>query len=162
MDMSNNDGDMEEAIQQSLQQLKQDLEQQEKEKEELRQAIALSLGKPVDKLTARETLALTLDSGVKRSSDGQSCSSEQSKKQKQEGMLTYPDGQIKLTHVKGFSGADYITVDQVIEAKYLKKAVMTAFVVDMNFVEEKFPSDINLCIVMHDRPVNMMIQLAHF
>jgi hypothetical protein len=39
---------------------------------------------------------------------------------------------------------------------------MTAFVVDMNFVEEKFPSDINLCIVMHDRPVNMMIQLAHF
>lgn len=155
--MSNNDGDMEEAIQQSLQQLKEDLERQEREKEELRQAIALSLGKPIEKLTARETLSLTLDSGVKRSNDTQSTSNEQSKRQKQADMLTYPNGTVKLTHVKGFSGPDYLTIDQVIEAKYLKKALMTAFVVDMNFVEEKFPSDINVCIVMHNRPVSTML-----
>ncbi|KAG2176438.1 hypothetical protein INT43_005678 [Umbelopsis isabellina] len=150
--MSNNDGDMEEAIQQSLQQLKEDLERQEREKEEMRQAIALSLGKPIENLTPRETLSLTLNSGVKRSNDGQSNSSEQTKRQKQADMLTYPNGTVKLTHVKGFSGLDYLTIDQVIEAKYLKKALMTAFVVDMNFVEEKFPSDINVCIVMHNRP----------
>lgn len=155
--MSNNDGDMEEAIQQSLQQLKEDLERQEKEKEEMRQAIALSLGKPIEKLTPRETLSLTLDSGVKRSNDEQSNSSEQSKRQKQADMLAYPNGTVKLTHVKGFSGLDYLSIDQVIEAKYLKKALMTAFVVDMNFVDEKFPSDINVCIVMHNRPVSTTI-----
>ena len=161
--MTDNDQqDMEAAIKQSLQQLKEDLEYQEREKEEMRQAIALSLGKPVEKLTVRDTLAITLESGTKRLNDSQTAAILRAKKQKssqetpkteENSMCSYFDGVVKLTHVRGFSGLDYITIEQVLETKYLKKALLTAFVVSMDFVEQQFPSHINVCIVMHDRPV---------
>jgi tyrosyl-DNA phosphodiesterase 1 len=151
----NEQSDMEAAIRQSLQQLENDLEQQKREKEELRQAIALSLGKPVESLTARETLAATLGSSTKRPLDHSTSVVTESKKQNtgMASMPTYLDGVVKLTHVKGTTGPDYITIQQVIEAKYLKKALLTAFVVSMDFVEEQFPEHINVCIVMHGRQV---------
>jgi tyrosyl-DNA phosphodiesterase-1 len=154
--------DMEAAIKQSLEQLKEDLEHQEREKEEMRQAIALSLGKPVENLTVRDTLAITLESGTKRLNDSQTAAILRAKKQKsnqetpkteESSMCSYFDGVVKLTHVRGFSSLDYITIEQVLETKYLKKALLTAFVVSMDFVEQQFPSHINVCIVMHDRPV---------
>ncbi|CAO3660682.1 unnamed protein product [Umbelopsis ramanniana] len=149
----NEQNDMKVAIQQSLKQLENDLEQQKREKEEIRQAIALSLGKPVERLTARETLAATLESSIKRPLDESTSVATESKKQNtgKPSMPTYLDGVVKLTHVKGTSGSDYITIGQVIEAKYLKKALLTAFVVSMDFVEEQFPEHINVCIVMHGR-----------
>jgi tyrosyl-DNA phosphodiesterase-1 len=151
----NEQNDMEAAIQQSLKQLENDLEQQKREREEIRQAIALSLGKPVERLTARETLAATLESSIKRPLDESTSVATESKKQNtgKPSMPTYLDGVVRLTHVKGTSGPDYITIGQVIEAKYLKKALLTAFVVSMDFVEEQFPEHINVCIVMHGRQV---------
>lgn len=149
--------DMEAAIQQSLQQLQEDMTQHEREKEELRWAIALSLGKPIEKLTARDTLSALpiLEAGTKRLSDSQTAALLRSKKIKTEPetMRTYFDGVVKLTHVHGFSGPDYISIESVLETKYLKKALLTAFVVSMDYVEQQFPSHINVCVVMHDRPV---------
>ncbi|GAB5587517.1 hypothetical protein Unana1_02417 [Umbelopsis nana] len=139
--------DMEAAIQQSLQQLQEDMTQHEREKEELRQAIALSLDKPVEKLTARDTLSALpiLEAGTKRLSDSQTAALLRSKKIKTEPetMRIYFDGVVKLTHVHGFSGPDYISIESVLETKYLKKALLTAFVVSMDYVEQQFPNHIN-------------------
>jgi tyrosyl-DNA phosphodiesterase-1 len=149
--------DLEVAIQQSLQQLENDLEQDNREKEELRQAIALSLEKPVESLTAREVLSATLGTATKRPLDDSTSIATQTKKKNtgKPSMCTYADGIVKLTHVRGTSGPDYITIEQLIEARYLKKALLTAFVVSMDFVEEQFPDHINVCIVMHGRQVTI-------
>lgn len=38
----------------------------------------------------------------------------------------------------------------------LKKALVTAFVCSMDFIEDQFPANVNVCIVTHGRPATKL------
>lgn len=127
--------------------------------DDMRTAIALSLGKSVDQLTAREALGLTaatkdvVEQYNKRKRQEEEDTSDSSNK-KTMVQRYYWDGVVKLTHVTGFTGPNFIRFEDIVEKDKLKKAVITAMVVSMDWIEEQFPSHINLCVVLHGRPVS--------
>ncbi|CAO3610965.1 unnamed protein product [Cunninghamella echinulata] len=64
----------------------------------------------------------------------------------------YWNGTIKLTHIRGYRGPNFISIEHIIQKSTLKKALITAFVWSKDFIEELIPQHINLCIVTHGRP----------
>ncbi|KAG2215600.1 hypothetical protein INT45_000962 [Circinella minor] len=175
MDNGSDDEQMRRAIELSLQEhqtetqqrvspsntidLTQRLDDEERENDDIRKAIALSLGKPVGQLTAREALlGSTASTGKRRSpsdssGDTRTTTSDQrpSKKLAPE-PIRYWDGVVKLTYVTGFTGPNFIRFEDIVQRTVLKKAVITAMVVSMDWIEKQFPSTVNLCIVLHGRP----------
>lgn len=129
--------------------------------DDMRTAIALSLGKSVDQLTAREALGLTaatkdvVEQYNKRKRQEDTSDSSSSSNKRTMDQRYYWDGVVKLTHVTGFTGPNFIRFEDIVEKDKLKKAVITAMVVSMDWIEEQFPSHINLCVVLHGRPVSV-------
>ncbi|OBZ81552.1 Tyrosyl-DNA phosphodiesterase 1 [Choanephora cucurbitarum] len=129
--------------------------EEERESNDLKAAIAASLGKKVEQLTARDMLMAdissvstpkrareeTLDSGFHRIT-----------KRIDQSETRYWDGVVKLTYVQGFVGPDYIRFQDIVQKHQLKKALVTAFVCSMDFINQHFPMDVNVCIVTHGRP----------
>lgn len=102
------------AIQLSL--LQEEIGYRDTESEEIRKAIALSLGKPVEQLTAREALGLTLDSdNKKRSLPTEQQSTSPQKRQATTTASKYWDGIVKLTHVTGFTGPNFIRFEEIVD-----------------------------------------------
>lgn len=125
----------------------------------MRTAIALSLGKSVDQLTAREALGLTAETkdvvqqfNKRKRHDDDDAEASNSNNKKTKDQRHFWDGVVKLTHVTGFTGPNFIRFEDIIEKDKLKKAVITAMVVSMDWIEEQFPSHVNLCVVLHGRP----------
>ncbi|KAG0171189.1 hypothetical protein DFQ28_004094 [Apophysomyces sp. BC1034] len=145
------DDHLSKALESSLNDLKREMDEQEREKDDLKKAIAASLGKSVDQLTARDLLNATMDgdSSNKRRLPPDITDAPPNKKPRPE---KYWDGVVKLTHVTGFSGLSFITSADIVQKSMLKKAVITAFVSSMDWIEEHFPEDVNLCLVTHGRP----------
>lgn len=130
--------------------------------DDMRTAIALSLGKSVDQLTAREALGLTAATkdvveqyNKRKRQEEEEGTSDSSSNKKTMDQRYYWDGVVKLTHVTGFTGPNFIRFEDIVEKDKLKKAVITAMVVSMDWIEEQFPSHINLCVVLHGRPVSI-------
>ncbi|KAI7901975.1 tyrosyl-DNA phosphodiesterase-domain-containing protein [Cokeromyces recurvatus] len=143
----------------SLQGLDSQLRQEQKEKDDLRKAIAASLGKKVEELTARDMLlAETTNPPLKRpreedeNDDVNVLPTHRILKRLNNSEARFWDGVIKLTYVKGFIGPDYIRFEDIIQKHDLKKALITAFVCSLDFINDNFPLDVNLCIVTHGRP----------
>ncbi|KAI9310710.1 tyrosyl-DNA phosphodiesterase-domain-containing protein [Dichotomocladium elegans] len=128
------------------------------EDEDIRRAIALSLNKPVEKLTAREALGLTPAAEaaknkrmLERASGSTATHNNKRMRTEKEGSFFW-EGVVKLTHIDGYSGPNFIRIEDIILKDHLQKAVMTAFMVSLDFIQEHIPKDVNLCIVMHGRP----------
>ncbi|KAF7729254.1 hypothetical protein EC973_004784 [Apophysomyces ossiformis] len=136
------------AIHSSLEDFKRGIEEHEREQEELKMAIAASLGKSVDQLTARDLLNATMDENPP-SKRKHSPEPTESLPNKKTGPPRYWDGVVKLTHVSGFPSSSFIKFEDIVQKSMLKKAAITAFVCSMDWIEEHFPEDINLCIVTH-------------
>lgn len=131
--------------------------------DDMRKAIALSLGKSVDQLTAREALGLTpetkdvvqqFNKRKRHDDDDDDAEASNSNNKKTKDQRHFWDGVVKLTHVTGFTGPNFIRFEDIVEKDKLKKAVITAMVVSMDWIEEQFPSHVNLCVVLHGRPVS--------
>ncbi|KAI9248880.1 tyrosyl-DNA phosphodiesterase I [Phascolomyces articulosus] len=117
----------------------------------------MSLGKPVEKLTAREVLLGQSSSSTKRPfpSDKTSSSSNVERPLKiptLPGPTRYWDGVVKLTYVTGFTGPNFIRFEDIVQRNGVKKAVLTAMVVSTDWIEQQFPASANICIVLHGRP----------
>ncbi|KAI8082631.1 tyrosyl-DNA phosphodiesterase-domain-containing protein [Gilbertella persicaria] len=138
----------------SLENLESHMSREAQEKDNLKSAIAASLGKKVEELTARDMLL----------ADISSLPATNNKRPREEDAI-YPiskrvnnsdtrfwDGTVKLTYIKGFVGPDYIRFQDIVQKHNLKKALVTAFVVSMDFINDSFPTDVNICIVTHGRP----------
>ncbi|KAI8139444.1 hypothetical protein BJV82DRAFT_252278 [Fennellomyces sp. T-0311] len=93
----------------------QRLDDVDRENEDIRKAIALSLGKPVEQLTAREALGLV--PGVKRSltDDSGPTVGQDASKKPSAGLPRYWDGVVKLTHVTGFTGPNFIRFEEIVQ-----------------------------------------------
>ncbi|KAI8377756.1 tyrosyl-DNA phosphodiesterase-domain-containing protein [Radiomyces spectabilis] len=159
MTNANDDDELARAIALSLQEAESTLAAQNYEKEQLKLALAASLGKTPDQLTAREVLSLELEepesepiSNKRPLSDVIPQHEPKVAKSKTAGNTRYWDGVVKLTHVTGFTGTTYIKFEDIIDKYCLKKAFVTAFVGSMEFINEHFPDHVNMCIVLHGRP----------
>ncbi|KAG1454708.1 hypothetical protein G6F56_007251 [Rhizopus delemar] len=143
---------------------------EDREDEDLKEALAASLGKTVSQLTARDLL-LGGSSSSSSSSNSNSNSGSGSggggggiKRQaspppaptsvKRPDILfeKYWDGIVKLTYVQGFVGPRYLSLKEIVQKNDLKKAVITAFVYSMDYIDAHFPADVNIVLVTHGRP----------
>ncbi|ORZ22399.1 tyrosyl-DNA phosphodiesterase-domain-containing protein [Absidia repens] len=175
-----NDDDLSHAIALSLQQDENDhhdsspwqpqlssiqLDRHEQEQQDMKLALALSLGKTVDQLTARDILMADSNTNQNYSDNKRAQptpeehdrSSWNSVKKKKISSTTttftkHWDGVIKLTYVRGFVGPSFIRFEDIVQKTQLKKAVVTAFVWTKDFLDEHFPEDVNVCIISHGRP----------
>ncbi|CAO3651027.1 unnamed protein product [Mucor hiemalis] len=140
----------------SLQGLEAEIVQEDQEQLDLKAAIAASLGKTVDQLTARDMLFAETPSNNnnKRKREEEEALSGQHRvlKRFDNSNKLFWDGIVKLTYVQGFVGPDYIRFEDIVNKDKLKKALVTAFVCSMDFINENFPMDVNMCIVTHGRP----------
>ncbi|KAL7334984.1 hypothetical protein PS15p_200532 [Mucor circinelloides] len=145
----------------SLQGLDAQFDQEQQEQQDMRAAIAASLGKTVDQLTARDMLladtSLPASNHInKRPREEDETSNSypvhRTVKRFDNSEARFWDGTVKLTYVKGFVGPDYIRFEDIVQKKSLKKGLVTAFVCSMDFINEHFPLDVNVCIVTHGRP----------
>ncbi|CEG64799.1 hypothetical protein RMATCC62417_01711 [Rhizopus microsporus] len=152
--MSDYETDMRKAMAESL---SHHLQEQEKENDDLKEAIAASLGKTVEQLTARDLLLAT--DPVRKRQRSEDLSSIVTTKRVDTSNSKYWDGTVKLTYVKGFTGPNYIKLSDIVQRNDLKKAVITSFVYSMDYIDEHFPLDANIVIVGHGRPA-MSVQLG--
>ncbi|KAG2236996.1 hypothetical protein INT48_001763 [Thamnidium elegans] len=139
----------------SLQGLEARMSQEEQERSDLKIAIAASLGKTVDQLTARDMLLADTPAkpSLKREREEDAISGQHRVlKRFDNSESQFWNGVVKLTYIKGFIGPDYIRFKDIVQKDKLKKAVITAFVCSMDFINDNFPTDVNLCIVTHGRP----------
>ncbi|KAI9033710.1 tyrosyl-DNA phosphodiesterase-domain-containing protein [Phycomyces nitens] len=150
MSNDNDENELEYACALSEKSFLESVNEEERERKDMIEAIAASLGKTPDQLTAREMLTLTLNPPRKRTFLDNSA--ECSRKRPTNSPVRYWDGVVKLTHVPGFVGTQFIRFQDIVEKSTLKKALVTAFVCSMDWIEEQFPSTINMCIVLHGRP----------
>lgn len=104
----------------SIQGLDAHIDQEQQEKQDMKAAIAASLGKTVNQLTARDMLLADTSPPVSNS-----------KRPREEEAVSYPvhrvvkrfdnsearfwDGTVKLTYVKGFVGPDYIRFEDIVQ-----------------------------------------------
>ncbi|KAI9487203.1 MAG: tyrosyl-DNA phosphodiesterase-domain-containing protein [Benjaminiella poitrasii] len=139
----------------SLQGLESQLKQEQEEKDDLKKAIAASLGKKVEELTARDMLLAEVPKPpIKRprEDDEDLMPRHRVLKRFDNSEARFWNGVVKLTYVKGFIGPDYIRFEDIIQKHDLKKALITAFVCSLDFINDNFPLDVNVCIVTHGRP----------
>ncbi|KAI8799780.1 tyrosyl-DNA phosphodiesterase I [Cladochytrium replicatum] len=61
--------------------------------------------------------------------------------------LKYPDGKIALTYVKGFSRAEYMSFEDLIDKANLRKIVISGFQLNEDWLFSKLPSNISICLV---------------
>ncbi|KAI7897075.1 tyrosyl-DNA phosphodiesterase-domain-containing protein [Mucor mucedo] len=142
------------AIALSLSGLESRLTEEERETQDLKEAVAASLGKSVDSLTARDMLTAGSVS-YKRPREQEPIVAEQRKvvvRRFDYSNQQFWDGVVKLTYVKGFVGQTFIRFEDIVQKTKLKKALVTAFVCSMDFIEDNFPANVNVCIVTHGRP----------
>ncbi|KAI8074463.1 tyrosyl-DNA phosphodiesterase-domain-containing protein [Gongronella butleri] len=150
------------------------LDKQQQEIEDRKLALALTLGKSVDELTARDMLALDsasvvidddngnisgapvgsssssiIGAGKKRAADESSSSSNNSKSARK--FDRYWQGTIKLTHVRGFSGPTFIRIEDIVQKDHLRRACITAYVYSKDFIHAQY-GDIQLVLVTHGKP----------
>ncbi|KAI8984565.1 tyrosyl-DNA phosphodiesterase-domain-containing protein [Mycotypha africana] len=156
--MNNSDNEEEQFARAVALSLQSQIMDKEKEDNDLKVAIAASLGKSVDQLTARDLLMADVSASSSTANktrgreDDSNSLSEPDPKRLKHTETKYWDGTIKLTYVKGFTGPDYVRFEDIIQKKSLKKAMISAFVHSMDYIEQHFPADINICIVTHGRP----------
>ncbi|CEP13302.1 hypothetical protein [Parasitella parasitica] len=135
------------AIALSLQGLKTQLNQEQQEQQNMKAAIAASLGKTVDQLTARDMLLADTSAPVssyKRPRDEKSVPYPVHRivKRFDNSETRFWDGTVKLTYVKGFVGPDYIRFEDIVQK-------VSGY---MDFINDHFPLNVNVCIVTHGRP----------
>lgn len=102
----------------SLQGLEAKLTREEQEKADLKLAIALSLGKPVDQLTARDMLfADTHPPAVSQKRPREDASTGQHRvlKRIDHSLSQFWEGTVKLSYVQGFIGPDYIRFKDIVQ-----------------------------------------------
>lgn len=105
---------MAEASNLSLESLKRQMEEEEREKSDFMEAVALSLGKTVDQLTARDLLNATAE--PKQSPKRRSSAIDvDTQPKKLAAVPRYWDGVVKLTHVDGFVGTSFIKFEDIVE-----------------------------------------------
>ncbi|KAK4511596.1 uncharacterized protein ATC70_012812 [Mucor velutinosus] len=144
----------------SLEGLEARFDQEQQEQNDMKAAIAASLGKTVDQLTARDMLLADASLPVSNSNNKRPREEETSSsypvhrivKRFDNSETRFWNGIVKLTYVKGFVGPDYIRFEDIVQKNSLKKALITAFVCSMDFINDHFPLDVNVCIVTHGRP----------
>ena len=102
--------------------LTQRLDDEERENGDIRKAIALSLGKSPEQLTAREMLLGLPASRTKRqlpndsSGDtGATASDHRPSKKSTPAPIRYWDGVVKLTYVTGFTGPNFIRFEDIVQ-----------------------------------------------
>ncbi|KAJ2483749.1 hypothetical protein IWW56_000123 [Coemansia sp. RSA 2131] len=67
--------------------------------------------------------------------------------------LPFPDGVVKLTHMSGENKSDdCVTLKDVIQSDKLRKALVTTFVLDMEWLKSHFRADTKLVIVQSYNP----------
>lgn len=102
----------------SLQGLESELAHEEQEQLDLKAAIAASLGKTVDQLTARDMLFAETPkpniSNNKRKREEDISGQHRVLKRFDNSNTLYWDGIVKLTYVQGFVGPDYIRFQDII------------------------------------------------
>jgi tyrosyl-DNA phosphodiesterase-1 len=111
------------AIALSIRSLESRLDQDEQEKQDLKEAIAISLGKQVHELTARDMLladASNNASASKRPREEELSSMHRVLKRFDNSETRYWDGTVKLTYVKGFVGPDYIRFEDIVQRVSVK------------------------------------------
>lgn len=108
--MSDYETDMRKAMAESL---SHHLQEQEKENDDLKEAIAASLGKTVEQLTARDLLLAT--DPVRKRQRSEDLSSIVTTKRVDTSNSKYWDGTVKLTYVKGFTGPNYIKLSDIVQ-----------------------------------------------
>ncbi|CEJ03148.1 hypothetical protein RMCBS344292_17136 [Rhizopus microsporus] len=108
--MSDYETDMRKAMAESL---SHHLQEQEKENDDLKKAIAASLGKTVEQLTARDLLLAT--DSVRKRQRSEDQSSIVTTKRVDTSNSKYWDGTVKLTYVKGFTGPNYIKLSDIVQ-----------------------------------------------
>jgi tyrosyl-DNA phosphodiesterase-1 len=102
--------------------LESHLDHEQKEQDELKLAIAASLGKKVEQLTARDMLTADMSSAPrKRPREEESTTNQRVLKRFDNANARYWDGTVKLTYVKGFVGPDYIRFEDIIQKVRLIK-----------------------------------------
>ncbi|KAL1934864.1 hypothetical protein VTP01DRAFT_7046 [Rhizomucor pusillus] len=140
------------ALELSLQDVQKDIDEQEREKQDTIAALAASLGKSVDQLTAREVLSVTMGADIqrapKRPAEDTNSSAAPSKKPNTTGDRFW-EGAVKLTYIAGFTDPRAIRIEDIIQKNTLKKAVLTAMVASEEFLETHIPRETNVCLVMH-------------
>lgn len=104
----------------SLQGLAAQLDQDQQEKQDMKAAIAASLGKTVNQLTARDMLLAdtsTLISNNKRPREEKTVPYPVHKvvKRFDNSEARFWNGTVKLTYVKGFVGPDYIRFEDIVQ-----------------------------------------------
>ncbi|ORZ03026.1 tyrosyl-DNA phosphodiesterase-domain-containing protein [Syncephalastrum racemosum] len=147
------DEDLKQAIALSLRDRLEGNDSDQHEQHEMKQALALSLGKTVEQLTARDMMRLQDSMG---SNQGEKRPFSESTSPTSDAKRTAPerfwDGVVRLTYVEGFTLASAIRFEDIVQKSHLRKALITAMVVSTDWIEEQFPPDINLCVVLHGRP----------
>lgn len=108
------------AIALSLQGLESQLDQDQQEKQDLKEAIAVSLGKKVHELTARDMLLVDVSTTRnattnKRPRNEEFSSTHRVSKRFDNSETRYWEGIVKLTYVKGFVGPDYIRFQDIVQ-----------------------------------------------
>ncbi|KAJ3269086.1 hypothetical protein HK104_005185 [Borealophlyctis nickersoniae] len=63
--------------------------------------------------------------------------------------MKYADGLISMTYVRDFGRAGYMTFDDLVKRDHLQKAFFCAFQVDDEWLMDKLPRDINICVARH-------------
>lgn len=111
------------AIALSLQGFEAQVDHEEQESLDLKRAIAASLGKTVDQLTARDMLLAdtpkpttpTSNKRPREEDSTNSLSQHRVLKRFDNSSTQFWDGVVKLTYVKGFIGPDYIRFQDIIQ-----------------------------------------------
>ncbi|KAL9555983.1 hypothetical protein MBANPS3_002097 [Mucor bainieri] len=139
----------------SLEGLEAQYDQEQQEQHDMKAAIAASLGKTVDQLTARDMLMADTslpasNHNNKRPREEDTSSSypvHRIVKRFDNSEARFWNGIVKLTYVKGFVGPDYIRFEDIVQ-----KVQSLGESPCMDFINDHFPLDINVCIVTHGRP----------
>lgn len=105
--------DIARAIALSLSGLERRLTEEEREMQDLREAVAASLGKSVESLTARDMLTANNVSEKKRPREVQV--EERKVIRRVDSSGPYWHGVVKLTHIKGFVGQSFIRIQDIIQ-----------------------------------------------
>lgn len=121
----------------SLQGLEAKLSQEEQERLDLKNAIAASLGKTVDQLTARDMLLADTPAkpSLKREREEDTTSGRHRVlKRFDNSESQFWNGVVKLTYIKGFIGPDYIRFKDIVQKV---KSVYTICVHVFNILHRK-------------------------
>ena len=122
MSFAEEDEQIARAIALSLQGLESRIETEDKEDDDMKAAIAASLGKSVDQLTARDLLLAETPKPVnKRPREEELTNQHRVMKRFDNSNKFFMDGIVKLTYVTGFIGADYIRFQDIVQKVFYEE-----------------------------------------